>query len=99
MRESQDDPRTAGVTPAFWDTLPQGCWGVKESQDTPGTAGVTPAFWDTLPQECWGVKESQDTPGTASVTWDSALEVGTEHGTTGHPSQIVGRTIRYQVHA
>ena len=63
------------ITPAFWDTLPQGCWGVRESQDNPGTAGVTPAFWDTLPQGCWGVRESKDNPGTAapSVTWDRAM--------------------------
>ena len=25
--KSQDNPGTAGVTLAFWDTLPYGCWG------------------------------------------------------------------------
>ena len=38
---AQDNPGTAGVTPVFWDTLQQGCWGVRESLDNPRTAGVT----------------------------------------------------------
>ena len=40
-RESQDNPETASVTPAYQDTLSQGCWGVRESQDYPGIEGVT----------------------------------------------------------
>ena len=56
-RYSQDNPGSAGVTPVFWDTLPQGCWGGGEVvPGNPGTAGVTPAYRDTLPQGCWGGK-------------------------------------------
>ena len=79
MRESRDNPGTAGVTLVSCDTLPQGCWGGevggrrrRESQDNPRTAGVTLAYWDaywgTLPQGCWGMRESQGNPGTTSVT-------------------------------
>jgi len=49
VRESQDIPGITGVTQAFRDTLPDGCWGVSQSQDIPGTTGITQAFWDTLP--------------------------------------------------
>ena len=101
VRDSQDNPRTARVTPAYQDTLPQGCWGARKSQDNPGTADVTLAYRDTLPQgpgttrcnlgfpdtlpQGWWGRLSLDNPGTASVTCDSTVEVGTKHGTIGHP--------------
>ena len=68
VRESQDNPETASVTPAYQKTLSQGCWEVRESQDYPGTEGVTQVYRDTLPQGCWWARESQDNPGTAFVT-------------------------------
>ena len=39
-----------------------------------------------LPDGCWEVRESQNISGTGGVTWNSAMDVGTEHGTIGHPS-------------
>ena len=53
-RYSRDNPGSTGVTPAFWDTLPQGCWGGEVVPGNPRTAGVTPVYRDTLPQGCWG---------------------------------------------
>ena len=72
-------PLWQSVTPAYQDTLPQGCWEWRESQDNPGTAGVTPAYRDTLPQGWRGVRESQDNPETAGVTptyWDTSAGIG-----------------------
>ena len=70
VRESQDNPETASVTLAYWDTMPQGSWeggGGGGSPENLRTTGVSPAYRDTLPQECWGVRESQDNRGTAGV--------------------------------
>ena len=45
-----DNPGTVGVTPAFWDTVPQGGWSRRQSKDNTGTAG------ETLLWGCWGVE-------------------------------------------